>query len=90
MHGEQEKRVTLERRDRGSSPYARGTGASTPETSSITRIIPVCTGNSAVRGGGFCSYKDHPRMHGEQVHRRLKLPASPGSSPYARGTAFHN
>ncbi len=70
----------------GSSPHARGTPVGASGECDRFRIIPACAGNATAdkRRGG--TRADHPRMRGERTSRASHRPATPGSSPHARGT----
>ena len=70
----------------GSSPRARGTPRSGPASSSPTRIIPACAGNTSPMPHKALHAADHPRVRGEHVDHQHEPARVVGSSPRARGT----
>ena len=56
----------------------------------IWRFIPVCTGNTSVRGGGIKLAAVHPRVYGEHSGFVVKAGIYTGSSPCVRGTHGNN
>ena len=71
----------------GSSPRVRGTAANLRGDPQCGRFIPACAGN---RDSPACAASDrpvHPRVCGEQMHRRPVIRSVHGSSPRVRGTA---
>ena len=70
----------------GSSPRARGTRWGGPCRSARPRFIPASAGNTWGRRRDRSARPVHPRQRGEHPPRPMLSPASPGSSPRARGT----
>ena len=71
---------------RGSSPRARGTQCGPASDDLMTRIIPACAGNTAVRFQSTAPRADHPRVRGEHLSDVTRDGHGIGSSPRARGT----
>ena len=49
------------------------------------RITPACAGSTPTGGGATPSYRDHPRLRGEYILRRVWKMRKKGSPPLARG-----
>ena len=69
----------------GSSPRARGAGASVRRTRPTGRIIPACAGSRSRFAVGRMILRDHPRVRGEQLRIQFVTRSWSGSSPRARG-----
>ena len=74
LRGEQHTRCPIARRGMGSPPLARGTVKILATRYGVAGITPACAGNS--QSIKFCaySYRDHPRLRGEQTKKRLVVP----------------
>ena len=70
----------------GSSPCLRGTLHTRLINMSLTRFIPVLTGNTLNIASSACSSTVHPRAYGEHTMTDVLLLHAPGSSPCLRGT----
>ena len=70
----------------GSPPLARGTGIRGPRKARGGGITPACAGNRLNIGPRPRTYKDHPRLRGEQVKCLGACGLNLGSPPLARGT----
>ena len=70
----------------GSSPLARGTQICCLITSTDTRFIPACAGNSRSNFSFGSSMSVHPRLRGELLLTTTYTIDKHGSSPLARGT----
>ena len=70
----------------GSSPWARGTQFTQVRGSSVSRFIPVGTGNTWVIKYAVHGIPVHPRGHGEHFMGLGSVGLVCGSSPWARGT----
>ncbi len=57
-------------------------------TEGLQGSIPARAGSSASPGRVMPPIRVHPRTRGEQVHRRLRVPAPLGPSPHARGAGL--
>ena len=88
MRGEQALDDPIAGVDSGSSPHARGTGASVSLWMDESRFIPACAGNSIFGQDVNRANAVHPRMRGEQYMLLNLAPNSFGSSPHARGTVL--
>ena len=84
--GEQNARAAVAKRDRGSSPRVRGTGARSLPRRARPRFIPAGAGNSATRCVSLIRFSVHPRGCGEQTIGALDAVLGAGSSPRVRGT----
>ncbi len=69
----------------GSSPHARGAPPPQTSTADPTRLIPACAGSTTSPMKHELPRSAHPRMRGEHRVMSSPRPASPGSSPHARG-----
>ncbi|ABD41113.1 conserved hypothetical protein [Methanospirillum hungatei JF-1] len=87
-HGELQVRDLLTDRHSGSSPYTRGTPASTHSHVSACRFIPIHTGNSRDISRRVIVVSVHPHTHGELYTFVDDAVIRIGSSPYTRGTLF--
>ena len=74
------------RRDRGSSPLARGTLLLVLADALLSRLIPARAGNTLGIAGLPASDAAHPRSRGEHTGKLNASPVIFGSSPLARGT----
>ena len=70
----------------GSPPLARGTVNHNTQPPRCQRITPACAGNSIHLLIPFYTFRDHPRLRGEQNAASFDTLGSPGSPPLARGT----
>ena len=86
MHGEHASRTSARMRAVGPSPHARGTPRTRARWRPTPRTIPACTGNTAAASCLARINADHPRMHGEHLHRSHVQRGENGPSPHARGT----
>ena len=68
MCGEQIKGRFEERENEGSPPRVRGTEACCNRSISASGITPACAGNRKLKAKGVTTYRDHPRVCGEQTH----------------------
>ncbi len=85
--GERRRLTLSDQRVHGSSPRARGTGATSAHTLQRCRFIPASAGNGLVSIHSDEKIPVHPRERGERMTtRNWKTPVR-GSSPRARGTA---
>ena len=87
-HGEHINKPATYCRKSGSSPWARGTQRSAKRYTSVTRFIPVGTGNTSTTRAHWRGGSVHPRGHGEHFVSNENHAAFSGSSPWARGTRF--
>ena len=69
----------------GSSPHARGARVIGVGQHLEPGIIPACAGSTRRGFRPRRSARDHPRMRGEHHIEYMRLLASQGSSPHARG-----
>lgn len=85
LRGEYNRANLSPHQRRGSSPLARGIPSTNAFFGAPQRIIPACAGNT--KSDKYCQnlYWDHPRLRGEYLRSEMKLVASQGSSPLARG-----
>ncbi len=65
--GEQDHSSRLQHNSPGSSPRVRGTDNTYKSKSNLLGIIPACAGNSADTPINYNSWRDHPRVCGEQL-----------------------
>jgi len=72
--------------DRGSSPWLRGTQQMTSRTRSLSRFIPVATGNTFSTPSVTSHEAVHPRGYGEHNDIGTTRVQLIGSSPWLRGT----
>ncbi len=86
MRGERVDIPSVDRRDTGSSPHARGTPIHAVASAPARRIIPACAGNALFSAIPRRVFADHPRMRGERTSRSTATYGESGSSPHARGT----
>ena len=86
MRGEHRLGRLLKAKSRGSSPHARGTRIPKHIRIFAHGIIPACAGNTCCPIRVITGVRDHPRMRGEHLVRRLFVSMVLGSSPHARGT----
>ena len=73
----------------GSSPRVRGTASGNCGNGSRIRFIPACAGNRSSAMRCTCNSAVHPRVCGEQPHRKGFARWADGSSPRVRGTDRH-
>ena len=73
----------------GSSPLARGTRWRQPPWHQQERFIPAGAGNTEIWASATIPMSVHPRWRGEHGEYLTPCPATPGSSPLARGTLPH-
>ena len=73
------------RRERGSSPLARGLLLFMVRIFFLRGIIPARAGFTHALPGGSSASSDHPRSRGVYWTTGAPAPVSPGSSPLARG-----
>ena len=64
----------------------RGTDALHFLHGSVDGITPACAGNSNCFDQWDNSWKDHPRVCGEQMDKMLVIATQTGSPPRVRGT----
>ena len=69
----------------GSSPPARGILSGGLPLGFLRRFIPACAGNTSIASLGMFQRPVHPRLRGEYTITGLRVVASSGSSPPARG-----
>ena len=74
--------------DEGSPPRVRGTVLGALLSAPVVRITPACAGNRTKPGWGGNGIWDHPRVCGEQMHRKTHLYCNIGSPPRVRGTGL--
>ena len=70
----------------GSPPLARGTGRFPINHGKRIGITPACAGNRGFFRAARPSFRDHPRLRGEQCTVLRHLCRRQGSPPLARGT----
>ena len=70
----------------GSPPRVRGTGKSVLGPAGKQRITPACAGNRFPVFPENNTFKDHPRVCGEQAIFAFKIVHLSGSPPRVRGT----
>ena len=78
-------RGSAKKRPLGSSPLARGLLGVRQAVQHQDGIIPARAGFTTCVCGSQISPRDHPRSRGVYASRPWRGPASPGSSPLARG-----
>ena len=86
--GEQQQQSAICRSSAGSPPRVRGTGGRRATVAGCGRITPACAGNSSIWHGVHRKIGDHPRVCGEQLAERTRIPTSDGSPPRVRGTVL--
>ncbi len=86
MYGELSPGGDLTSAGGGSSPCVRGTLLAISSSVSMTRFIPVCTGNSPISPADMSFHQVHPRVYGELEVIYGKDADEIGSSPCVRGT----
>ena len=69
----------------GTSPRMRGKHQRSPESAESPRNIPAYAGKTPFSAAIWISAAEHPRVCGENVCTRGKLPAMRGTSPRMRG-----
>ena len=85
MRGEDSSSCPATRPAWGSPPHARGRRQRMIDHLFDVRITPACAGKTAAGQVKNELYKDHPRMRGEDLRDKWKLPEVGGSPPHARG-----
>ena len=90
LRGEQRPRPPPPSTTAGSSPPARGIVGDRVAWHAALRFIPACAGNSRGPARRHFTATVHPRLRGEQDHRKASALPVAGSSPPARGTAGWN
>ena len=86
VRGERFTRTHSDRVGTGSAPRARGTGAPSISSCSLSRLNPACAGNGRPEGGFPRRCAAQPRVRGERsIFATLATPPR-GSAPRARGT----
>ena len=70
---------------RGSPPHVRGRGSPHFAARRRSRITPACAGKSIAACGRVVTYKDHPRMCGEEDLPPNGKTWDGGSPPHVRG-----
>ena len=73
LRGEQDTRLKAAKKNGGSPPLARGTDDKAVDAVAASRITPACAGNSHALDKLGYKAGDHPRLRGEQQHRRLRV-----------------
>ena len=86
MCGEQIQRHIMLIRPRGSPPRVRGTDPVPLLKNHKCGITPACAGNRNARYVSAISYRDHPRVCGEQAFMHKLVAKLYGSPPRVRGT----
>ena len=86
--GEQSQTFPASSRKRGSPPRVRGTASASFTAEADNRITPACAGNRSNACHFVSSYRDHPRVCGEQQWPGRRPPDRGGSPPRVRGTAL--
>ncbi len=84
--GEQTVDGLLPEAETGSPPRVRGTASLHGFLALDVRITPACAGNSIYSDVEEDSYKDHPRVCGEQAVEMVMERVEAGSPPRVRGT----
>ena len=69
----------------GSPPLARGKGIVVVPLVYGIGITPACAGKSCIAAYWNLRSRDHPRLRGEKLLRRLRRLSTVGSPPLARG-----
>ena len=87
--GERSVNMISSRSVTGSSPRVRGTRTPFDLECIELRFIPACAGNAWSKPVKASSIPVHPRVCGERLIRRCKLPGDFGSSPRVRGTLIN-
>ncbi len=85
MRGEKRETTCYTCLFQGSSPLARGKGASRSHLRISEGIIPACAGKSGRMALHHRRAGDHPRLRGEKTHPSFQTQIDRGSSPLARG-----
>ena len=88
MCGEQRRGHVVEPHASGSSPRVRGTEYHGFDDYFLMGIIPACAGNSKWVTAWKYTFRDHPRVCGEQWRSRQAYKRVVGSSPRVRGTDY--
>ena len=89
MCGEQHHQMYHIRQLLGSPPRVRGTVAWGICHAKPSRITPACAGNRPTVPIQRMTFRDHPRVCGEQQAHGLLQIRRIGSPPRVRGTAFY-
>ena len=89
VRGEQSLARVLLTRHAGSPPRARGAVRRSRRAGRPVGITPACAGSRIRRTGAGVSWRDHPRVRGEQVWPGSWRRCSAGSPPRARGAGPH-
>ena len=85
MRGVHEPHNQAVRRQKGSSPHARGPPREPSPSPFGTRIIPACAGSTPLFPRSPICPQDHPRMRGVHLATGFHISEVGGSSPHARG-----
>ena len=85
MRGEDARSIPSRMPDGGSPPHARGRRKSGSQKLDIVRITPACAGKTEIWAEDGRSYRDHPRMRGEDHSSAGAQGIAQGSPPHARG-----
>ena len=85
MRGEDASELKPETAGVGSPPHARGRPRTLTGRGCRPRITPACAGKTEIWASDRRSYRDHPRMRGEDDGETLTVWSRPGSPPHARG-----
>ena len=85
MRGEHRIAVTMNWRELGSSPHARGARRLRLKLCDARGIIPACAGSTFILAMMQHAAGDHPRMRGEHDSSLPPNTSNQGSSPHARG-----
>ena len=85
MRGEDEPAQDGQWYSAGSPPHARGRLLPGPLRAAARGITPACAGKTIQGGANLLSFKDHPRMRGEDAAESVTKWWRRGSPPHARG-----
>ena len=87
VRGEQPDQQLCRELNLGPSPRARGAGRCRCPARSGSGTIPACAGSRPSSTPTTWSWRDHPRVRGEQTASSMRPIAYAGPSPRARGAA---
>ena len=85
MRGEHPHFCTIDLRNTGSPPHARGAPGVGHQNRDRSGITPACAGSTENVSTIFNVRGDHPRMRGEHALSRGQRASRQGSPPHARG-----
>ena len=88
VYGENQETEAIVTHEQGSPPRIRGKHPANPAIHDGTGITPAYTGKTHARGTACKSYRDHPRVYGENAKASSIKIVFKGSPPRIRGKLF--